>query len=321
MKTRLLKPSDPYDTPAWMAFYAENPGYNRSVGAEGVNDDDDDGDENDGDDDKAAADAAIAAKEKAIADSAAAAADDDDKDPAKAKKDDGPSDEEARLLKDMMKYKKAAREAQAALKSYEGVDAEEYKALKKDQSAAKQKELESKGQFDEVKRQIVEAHEQELTTFKGELSEKDQTISDLQKQIEELTVGSSFSSSTFLTEQTLLPPAKARAFYGNHFEIEDGQTVAYDKPKGSEGRAPLVDGRGNPLPFEAAIEKIVRADPDSKQLLRSAMKPGADSKATSDKAQEKARPMSRQDKIKNGLGDLFASASDDPFKEMMNGGS
>ncbi len=313
MKNRLTQPTDPYDTPAWMAFYAANPGFRRSVGAEGVNDDDPaPGADDDPQDPPKGADDDPQDPPKG---------DDDPKDPPKGDdKDKKPSDEEARLLQDLMKHKKAAREAQAKLKDYDGVDVEEYKRLKQASADAAQAELEAKGQFDEVKRQMREAHDQEITTIRAESEEKDKTIAELKAQIEELTVGSSFGSSKFLKEETLLPPSKARRLYGEHFEIEDGKVVAYDKPKGAANRSPLVDGRGDPLPFEDAISKIFKADPDSKEMLRSALRPGSDSdpsNAKSDPAKDQ-KPMSRQEKIASGLSSLFEGGNQEPFSEMFN---
>ena len=42
-------------------------------------------------------------------------------------------------------------------------------------------------------------------------------------------------------------------------------------------RAVLVDGEGKPLPFESAIERILRADPEADALLRSEAKQGSGS--------------------------------------------
>ena len=78
-----------------------------------------------------------------------------------------------------------------------------------------------------------------------------------------------------------MPVSKARVLYGTHFEFKDGAIVAYDKPAGSAERNILVDAKGDPLSFEAAIKKIVEADPDKDQLLKSKIKPGAGSKTTS----------------------------------------
>jgi hypothetical protein len=71
--------------------------------------------------------------------------------------------------------------------------------------------------------------------------------------------------------------------YGDHFESENGTVVAYDKPKGAEGRTKLIDGSGNPLGFEAAIKKLVDSDPERDNLVKSKVAPGAGSKTTDGK--------------------------------------
>lgn len=104
------------------------------------------------------------------------------------------------------------------------------------------------------------------------------------RSISELTVGSAFAQSQFIRDELALTPSKTRVVYGNHFEFVDGKVVAFDKPAGAANRTPLVDAQGEPLAFEAALKKIVDADPDRDQLLRSKMKQGAasttDPKAT-----------------------------------------
>jgi hypothetical protein len=56
--------------------------------------------------------------------------------------------------------------------------------------------------------------------------------------------------------------------------------VVYDKPAGAKDRAPLVDAKGDPLPFDAAIAKLVDADEDRDSMKKSKMKPGSGSTTT-----------------------------------------
>ena len=295
MSIKLKQPTDPYDTAAWMAFYDQNPGFRRSVGAEGVNEDDKSGENTD---DKSG--------EKS-----------DDKPGEKSEV----SDAEAKLLKEAMKHKAAAKEAAAKLAAFKDIDVDEYKALKaaKEEAAAaeeeaEQKRLIEKGQFESVKKQIIEAADEKLKAALDESSAKDETIAKLQDQIGELTIGSSFNSSTFLKEKTVLPPSKARALYGGHFDLdESGKTVPYDKPKGAADRAPLVDGSGNPLAFDAAIAKIIDMDSDREQLMRTSLKPGSDSKPGTAKLDTNKKPLTSSEKISagvKGLADMKVSTLD-----------
>jgi hypothetical protein len=230
--------------------------------------------------DAAAAAAAEAARVKAAqeaAEAAAAAADLE-----KRKQEGKLSETEAKLLKEVMEKKGKLKEAQEALKAYEGVDVAEFKKLKaaadEAEAAKKQAELaalEKAGEFDRVKKAMAEQHESELAKLKAQIAEAHKPVSELQKQIEELTVGQSFGNSQYLRDETILTPEKARVIYGSHFEIESGKIVPYDKPKGAASRTPLVDARGEPVSFEDAIKKIIESDKDKDALLRSKSKPGA----------------------------------------------
>lgn len=98
-----------------------------------------------------------------------------------------------------------------------------------------------------------------------------------------------------------MPVSKVRALYGTHFEFNDGQIVAYDKPAGAAERTMLVDGKGDPLSFEESIKKIIDADADRDQLIKSKTKPGAGSVTTGKGAPPKTETKTSIDKISSGL--------------------
>jgi hypothetical protein len=192
------------------------------------------------------------------------------------------TDKEAALLKDVMKKKEAlenatkAKEAlEAKLKEFDGIDPVAIKKLIADQKAAEELEAVRKGEWEKVKAQMNEAHQKELNAVAGKLAEKDTEIGNLNKTIADITVGSSFTGSKFVHDDLALTPNKARALYGAHFEYKDGKVVGYDKPAGQKDRAPLVDGKGEPLSFDEAFKKIIEADPDKDSLLKSKIGEGA----------------------------------------------
>jgi TolA-binding protein len=198
-----------------------------------------------------------------------------------------PSDKEAELLKEVMKRKEREKQLaeqlnqlQGQLKQFEGVDLGEVRKLLDEKKTRETEELERRGEFDRVKAQMVKEHQEALERINREAAEKTETLasklSKLNGEITELTIGRAFGDSPFIRELTLTP-AKARVVYGSHFEVQDGQVVAFDKPAGAKDRTILVDGTGSPLPFDKAIEKIVDADPDKDQLLRSRMRTGSGS--------------------------------------------
>lgn len=250
-----------------------------------------------GGDENAAAAAAAAAEatraaEKAAADQAAAdkaAADKAAADKAAADKaaadEKNLSDNEKQLLTEVMdkkaklKAEKEAREAaEAALKKFEGIDLDKVSALLAAEKKREEQELEAKGEFDRLKAMIAEERTVEQTTWATERASLEAKIQELNGTVDKLTVGQSFSSSTFIAENLVLTPTKARQLYGAHFEMVDGKTVAYNKPAGAADRTILVGADAEPLSFDAALKKIVDMDPEKDTLLKVRMGQGANSK-------------------------------------------
>lgn len=196
------------------------------------------------------------------------------------------SDTEAKLLKETMERKKQLKKAQeekdalaAKLKEFEGIDPAAVRSLLAEKQAREAEELEKKGQWDALKKQMADQHAVEKTELNTKLSEKDARLAALEAKVADLTVGSAFAQSAFIKDELSLTPSKTRVVYGAHFEYNDeGKVVGYDKPKGAADRVVLVDASGEALSFDAALRKLVEADPDRDQLLRSKMKAGAGSK-------------------------------------------
>lgn len=232
---------------------------------------------------KAAEEAAAAKK---AADEAAAAAE-------KSGKKEGPSDEEARLLKENMSKKEQLRKTQEELnalkKSVEGLDLDSVRKLLADQKSAEEKELERKGDYERLKARMAEEHGKEVASLKAQLEALQGEKSKLSSTINDLTVGTQFGQSQFISEELTLTPAKTRVIYGDYFDVEDGKIVGYDKPRGQAGRTALVDQYGSAVAFDAALRKIVEADPEKDHLLKSKVKAGAGSdskKASGEPAKE-----------------------------------
>ncbi|EDX4025295.1 hypothetical protein B9770_004680, partial [Salmonella enterica subsp. enterica serovar Saintpaul] len=148
----------------------------------------------------------------------------------------------ADLLKENMKRKEKERSLSDQLAQYGDIDpARARQLLDAEQAAenarreAEQAELERRGEFDAVKKQMIEAHQHELAQRDERFSALESENAALKAQLVEMTVGASFSGSTFLREKVLMTPAKARVIYGSHFEVgEDGSVVGYDKPAGQK---------------------------------------------------------------------------------------
>lgn len=257
--------------------------------------------------DKLKADAAQKeAEDKAAADKLKTGADNERK----------PSDEEAKLLKEVMKRKESetalkteAEALKAKLKDFEGIDPVAVKKLLDAQKVADEKALEEKGEWDRLKVRMGEEHTAEkqklldqIATLQGELGNKD-------SRINEMTVGGSFANSEFISKELTLTPSKARVIYGGHFELgEDGTVTGFDKPKGAANRTALVDSLGNPVAFDVALRKIVEADADAEHLIKAGVRPGAQSnnKNVQGKAKDEQVEKSGLDKIQGGLAALMA---------------
>lgn len=203
--------------------------------------------------------------------------------------------EKRELLREVMEKKdklKKFEEDNAKLKSelerFAGIDADEVKKLVEEKKAAEQADLERRGEFDRIKAMMKEAHETETKTLTEQLEAERAKNKELVGTVDKLTIGQSFAGSTFIAEDLVLTPTKARTLYGSHFEIKDGAVVAYDKPAGAENRTMMVNAMGAPLEFDAALRKLVDADPEKDSLLKSKLKPGSASKSQDVKAPPKA---------------------------------
>lgn len=192
-----------------------------------------------------------------------------------------PTDEEARLIKENMKRKaenKALKDQLESLQqSVAGLDLDEVRQILAERKSAEEKQLEAKGDYERLKQRMAEEHQATVTGLNAKIDELTKALQEKEAVIGDLTVGAQFNSSQYINGELVLTPAKARALYGAHFEIEDGKVVGYDKPRGAAGRTALVDAYGVPVSFDAAMAKIIEADPEKDSLIRSKAKAGAGS--------------------------------------------
>lgn len=196
----------------------------------------------------------------------------------------GMSDSDAKLLKELMAQKNRAKElaaelegAKKRLSDFDGVDPAKARKLLADEEEAARKAAEARGEYDRLLAQMGERHQAEQAALNGRLSEAQTTVSALQREIAELTVGSAFSGSAFVNSDLTLTATKARVIYGSHFEYKDGKVVGYDKPAGASDRTLLVSSTGDALSFDEALRVLVEKDPDRDRLLRGKAKAGAGS--------------------------------------------
>lgn len=227
-----------------------------------------------------------------------------------------PSDEEARLLKENMKRKEELRKVaeekatlEAKLKQFEGIDPEAVRKLLADQKTAEEKQLEAKGDYERLKQRMAEEHGKQVSTLQQQIETLQAELGKTKGTINELSIGTQFGQSKFISEELTLTPAKARVIYADYFDLEEGKIVGYDKPRGAANRTALVDQYGNAVAFDEALRKIVEADPEKDHLLKSKMKPGAgsDSKKPSGVPPKETGPVSAVSRIASGLKGLKVS--------------
>lgn len=221
------------------------------------------------------------------------------------------SDAEAKLVRDLMKHKGRANQLEgevntlrSQLDAFKGIDPAKVTELIQREQEAERAEMERRGEYDRIVEQMAARNREATDSLRGELDTAHKTVAELQAQIAELTVGSAFAGSQFVTETTLTPN-KARVVYGSHFEYKDGRIVGYDKPAGASDRTLLVDEQGSPLSFDKALAALVNQDPDRDQLLRSKARPGSASNPAQvppgARIQPKKQNLSPAEKISAGL--------------------
>lgn len=215
------------------------------------------------------------------------------------------TDTEAAALKDLMKWKDKARELESTVKEfqtkYADVDVEAARAALKAKEEAENKDLERKGEYDRLLAKQKEAAEAKINSIVTEKSELEKRIEEMANQVNMLTLGNAFANSRYIAENLALTPNKTQALYSSHFEIEDGQLVAYDAPKGSPNRTKIIDARGEPVSFEQAIETIINSDPDKDYLIKATLKSGAGSKTTTTTGNDKPKFESTLEKLAAGV--------------------
>lgn len=222
------------------------------------------------------------------------------------KKEDPPKtdEEKAQLLKDVMKWKEKARAAEAEAKKYEGIDPEKARKALQAQAEAERKELEAKGEYQRIIQQVSEEANSKVAAAEAKVAEIQGQLTALQETIERSDVASRFANSTFVRDQLVISGAKVQTLYGAHFDVVEGQLVAYDKPRGEKDRTPLVDDKGQNLPFETALEKIVKSDPEWERLTKAGLKKGAGSNTQNLDPGARETPTDSRSMIAKGLGSI-----------------
>lgn len=213
-----------------------------------------------------------------------------------------PSDTEAKLLREVMEKKdKLAtastklKELEAQVAKYEGLDPDKAKAALEALEEAEQKKLEAQGDFEKLKAKMAAEHEKALAKKDAIIQGMSEQLASIERQTKSLTIGQAFTGSKFIHDDLILTPSKTQIIYGSHFDVVDGDVVAFDKPAGDATRSKMVDAKGRPLSFDEALRRLVEEDSDRDSMLKAKIKPGADSRTT--KTVERPDPKDDENKL------------------------
>jgi len=158
-------------------------------------------------------------------------------------------------------HREAKERAEAALKTYEGLDPEAARTALDTVSKIDQKKLIDAGEIDRVRSDISKGYEAKLT----EANTKAQT---LEQALYAEKIGGAFARSPMIVgdkAKLAIPADLVQSHFGRHFKIEDGQAVAYD----ASGNK--IYSRANPsiaASFDEALEIIVDAYPHRDSILK-----------------------------------------------------
>jgi len=174
---------------------------------------------------------------------------------------DGGFEDVTGLKSALDKERRVAREALARIKKFDGFDPDEYQTLKSDREKAEQERLKKEGDFDGIKKQILDAAAKEKAELQAALEGKDGTIYNLM-------VSSQFAKSPLIAEKTLLPPDIAETYFGKNFKVETVNGTV--RVVGYLNGQIIADGKtGEPANFEQALAVILEAYPNKDKIFKS----------------------------------------------------
>jgi hypothetical protein len=225
------------------------------------------------------------------------------------------SENEAKLLKEVMDKKKtiadtkrAKEQSDAELSLLKGalgdLSVEDISSLIKGKKDAEIKDAEDKGEYTRIVDTMKSENQQIVDALKEELREANDKLAGAVVKIEDMSVGRQFSESSYILENSALPPSIARKEFGLNFDTVDGVVIGYDKPRGAAERTPIVDAAGEPKPFNEAIQSLFEKHPDMKSIIKAKAKQGAKSATDSSlpgKEPSDQAPRSSISKISAGL--------------------
>jgi hypothetical protein len=178
---------------------------------------------------------------------------------------------------------KAKREADELRKrALSDDDLAEYQTLKAQQAKAEEDRLKKAGEFESLKAQQKERHDQIVKDHQKVLAEKDTQYGTLSERFKTTVKLAQFGAATDYfsgseTSKTILDVELGMAYLGKYVHVEDadddpqGYKVIVKKPNGDT----IFGADGNPAPFAEAIGELIKALPNRDRILRGSGKTGS----------------------------------------------
>jgi hypothetical protein len=207
---------------------------------------------------------------------------------------------------EIAELRRQAKEAQDALKKFEGLDPEAARKAIADAATAEAARIEAEkakakaeGNFEKLRELQAQEAQAAIDAANAARDTAVRERDEARRELSQSRIETAFANSKFLQDETILSGPRAQRLFADHVEIENGKVVVYDKAAGETKRAKIMDTKGNPLPFNDAIAKLINAQPDKDTLLKAKTTPGAGSKTTEGKTTKAAE--GRQARLAAGL--------------------
>lgn len=164
----------------------------------------------------------------------------------------------ARLNKEAKDHRVAKEEALERLKAFEGIDPVKAREALDFMSKMDASKLIDAGKVDEVKSQIT-------NQFQTQLTEKDKAYGDLQSKYDSMVINNVFANSEFIRNNVAVPRDLFEAKFRGNFKVEKGEVVVY----GNDGnRLYSKERAGEYATAEEGLKILAESHPNRDTILR-----------------------------------------------------
>lgn len=164
-------------------------------------------------------------------------------------------------------YRTQLEELRNKSKDFEGLDPKEARAALEKLKNVDLSQMVEAGKLDEVKETLK-------TEYTGQITERDQTIAQLNDRINGMMLDSAFGGSEYIRDNIAVPVEMFRAAFGQYFKIEDGKITAQDR---AGNRIMSKKNIGEYADFDEAIELLVEGYSQRDAILKAPEHRGAGS--------------------------------------------